>query len=459
MKKTDSFKRIILLAVSTLSLMLQVLLYVYIWKNYYNDDLTEQIWFKGQLLLATIYGVLLFFFYVMYGGTKIGYLKSSEVLFSQMFGTFCVNVITYAQISLIFTMLVDPIPLISLTVIQFIWIGIWGFSADLLYKSIFPPKKMLVIHGKRSVEDILQKFQTRKDKFHISKCLDISEGMDVVLTETLLGYDAVVIWDISTVDRNKILKFCFGQSIRVYCMPKITDIILKGSSQLHLFDTPILLTREYVLTLEQRTIKRLIDIICSAILMVVTLPIMLIAAIAIKLHDGGPILYKQIRCTRDETKFYILKFRSMKIDAEKDGVARLAAIDDDRITPVGKIIRTIRVDELPQLFNIIKGEMSFIGPRPERPELISQYIEDMPEFLFRTKVKAGLAGYAQVYGKYNTTPYDKLKLDLFYIENYSIWMDLKLMMLTLKILLKPESTEGVANNQTTALKDKDNVGM
>ncbi len=242
--------------------------------------------------------------------------------------------------------------------------------------------------------------------------------------------------------------------IRVYIMPKIPDILIKGADQLHLFDTPILLTREYVLSFEQRMAKRIIDFVCAFILCLITSPIMLLTAIAIKLYDRGPVLYKQIRCTRDMKEFYILKFRSMKVDAEKDGVARLAAKHDDRITPVGRFIRMVRIDELPQLFNILKGEMTFIGPRPERPEIIEQYMKDMPEFLFRTKVKAGLAGYAQVYGKYNTTPYDKLKLDLFYIENYSIWLDIKLMLLTLKILFKPDSTEGVDSSQTTALKNE-----
>jgi exopolysaccharide biosynthesis polyprenyl glycosylphosphotransferase len=236
-------------------------------------------------------------------------------------------------------------------------------------------------------------------------------------------------------------------------MPKIPDIMAQGSDLLHLFDTPILLIREYSMTVEQRLIKRLIDIVCSVILIVVTSPFMLITAIAIKLYDKGPILYKQVRCTRDMKEFKILKFRSMRTDAEKDGVARLAQKNDSRITPIGRFIRKVRIDELPQLFNILKGEMSFIGPRPERPEIIKQYMEDMPEFTFRTKVKAGLAGYAQVYGKYNTTPYDKLKLDLFYIENYSVWLDLKLMLLTLKILFTPDATEGVDENQTTAAKN------
>jgi len=180
---------------------------------------------------------------------------------------------------------------------------------------------------------------------------------------------------------------------------------------------------------------------------------MLVTAIIIKLYDRGPVLYKQVRCTTDLREFKIMKFRSMRVDAEKDGVARLASKNDSRITPIGKFIRKVRIDELPQLFNILVGDMSFIGPRPERPEIIKQYVEDMPEFVFRNKVKAGLAGYAQVYGKYNTTPYDKLKLDLTYIENYSVWLDLKLMLLTLKILFTPDSTEGVDENQITAKKE------
>ena len=217
-----------------------------------------------------------------------------------------------------------------------------------------------------------------------------------------------------------------------------------------MFDTPILLTREYALKIEQRLVKRIIDIICAVLLLVIASPFMLITAVLIKVYDGGPVFYKQIRCTRDAREFSILKFRSMRVDAEKDGVARLAAKNDSRITPIGKFIRAVRIDELPQLFNILKGDMSFIGPRPERPEIIAQYAREMPEFVFRMKVKAGLAGYAQVYGKYNTTPYDKLKLDLTYIENYSVWLDLKLMLLTLKILFKPESTEGVDSSQITA---------
>ncbi|MBQ1488715.1 MAG: sugar transferase, partial [Lachnospiraceae bacterium] len=263
----------------------------------------------------------------------------------------------------------------------------------------------------------------------------------------------VVLWDIPQKSRNDLLKFCYSKSIRVYMMPKISDVIVQGADVLHFFDTPILLTRENPLSFEQRFIKRAIDLICALILVILASPIMLISAIIIKLSDFGPVFYKQNRVTRDGKVFKIIKFRSMRVDAEKDGKARLASKGDPRITPFGRFIRKVRIDELPQLFNIIAGDMSFIGPRPERPEIIEQYIKEMPEFEFRTKVKAGLAGYAQVYGKYNTTPYDKLKLDLFYIENYTTWMDLRLMLLTLKVLFMPDSTEGVAAGQITALKE------
>jgi len=393
----------------------------------------------------------------LYGGLKIGYLKNIEVFFSQMFATICTNVVTCAQIILLASTIktVHPLPFISMTLIEFVGIGIWVFISGKIYLYIFAPREMLLIYGTRDIDDILSKFSTRKDKYKITKCMNIEEGYDKICNEILGKYNAIVLWDMSTVDRNALLKFCYSQFKRVYIMPKIPDVIIKGSTQLHLFDTPLLLTREYALTIDQRVIKRIIDIVCSFILLIIASPFMLITAVLIKLYDKGPILYKQVRCTKNGAEFKILKFRSMKVDAEKDGVARLAAVNDDRITPIGKFIRAVRIDELPQLFNIIAGDMSFIGPRPERPEIIKQYLENMPEFAYRTKVKAGLAGYAQVYGKYNTTPYDKLKLDLCYIENYSTLLDLKLMMLTLKILLKAESTEGISQEQITALKGKD----
>lgn len=452
MKKLETSRRILILFASALSLACQITAYGFLWFHYYKDMVAQIFWIKGDILMISIYAVLLFFFSRMYGGMKIGYLKAWEVFFSQVFSTLCVNIFSYGIICLMSAKLVVPVYMLALMGVDIVWIGLWTAISQGLYSFLFPPRDMLLVSGGRSTEDIESKFASRPDKYKICRIMNIDEGVDAICAEVLNRYDAVVLWDLPMTERNKILKFCYGKSIRVYLMPKIPDVLIKGMTEMHIFDTPIYLTREYALTVEERIVKRIVDIICSLLLIVITSPIMLITAIFIKCYDWGPVLYKQVRCTQDSKEFKILKFRSMKVDAEKDGKARLASKNDDRITPIGKFIRACRIDELPQLFNILKGEMSFIGPRPERPEIIAQYIEDMPEFIFRMKVKAGLAGYAQVYGKYNTTPYDKLKLDLAYIENYSIWLDFKLMLLTLKIVLKPESTEGVESNQTTALK-------
>lgn len=455
MRRFESLKRIVVLELSLIGLIFMTIGYIFVWYNSYFEVVSWRLKFyqKGHWLIIALYFMLLVFFSYTYGGTKIGYLKSMDVFFSQVFSVAIVNVVTYVQISLMSMMMVDVRPMLLLFACQIAISGGWTWVCQKVYQKVFPPREMLLVYGERPIRDILDKFDTRPDKYNIVKCMNVSEGMDAIMEECQNGYGAVVLWDIPAKIRNDLMKFCYGRSIRVYMMPKITDVLVKGADPIHLFDTPIYLTREYALTVEQRIAKRLIDLVCATILFVIASPFMLITAICIKAYDRGPVLYKQTRCTRGGKEFQILKFRSMRVDAEKDGVARLAAKNDSRITPIGKFIRACRIDELPQLLNIIKGEMSFIGPRPERPEIIEQYMEDMPEFAFRMKVKAGLAGYAQVYGKYNTTPYDKLKLDLFYIENYSVWLDMKLMLLTLKIVLKPESTEGVDQKQVTAMKE------
>ncbi len=458
MREIGSFKRLIVLGFSLITIAFETFVYGYYWLTNFSIAIRPQLWFseKGHYLAIAVYALLLLAFSSMYGGLNIGYLRTAEVVFSQVFATVIVNIITYGQDSLMNFWLMDPLPFVIMTLIQCAGVFLWSLLAQRIYRMIFAPRKMLLIHGDRPYEDLIQKFASRPDKYDICKCMHIEEGMAALQKEIVNRYDAIVLGDIDVKTRNSLYKFCYGKGIRAYILPKLADVILSGAEEMHIFDTPILLTREYCLSVEQRFFKRLIDVIFSGLLLLIASPIMLITAIVIKLYDGGPVIYKQIRCTKDMREFGIMKFRSMRVDAEKDGVARLATKNDDRITPIGKFIRKVRIDELPQLINILCGDMSFIGPRPERPEIISQYAEIMPEFLFRTKVKAGLAGYAQVYGKYNTTPYDKLKLDLTYIENYSVWLDIKLMLLTLKILFWPDSTEGVENQQVTAFREEYN---
>jgi len=457
MKKVESLKRIIILQLSFIGILLETAIYAYFWiEKYYvilsNRSRGLNYYFKGHILVLVIYLVLIFFFTSTFGGMKVGYLKPGDIFFSQIFGVVAVNVISYFQLSLMGNWLVPAKHILLCSVIQIVFCGIWTYVCNSFYHMVFPPRKLLLVHGERPIDDILSKFASRPDKYEVHKTINVSEGLETIQAEGMSDeYSAVVLWDISAMDRNKLLKYFYSNNRRVYMMPKIPDVLVQGSDCIHLFDTPIILTREYALTAGQRFSKRALDIVCALILAIITSPIMLITAICIKAYDRGPVFYAQTRCTIDRREFKILKFRSMIPNAEKDGKARLASKGDSRITPIGKFIRAVRIDELPQLFNILKGDMSFIGPRPERPEIIEQYKKEMPEFVYRMKVKAGLAGFAQVYGKYNTTPYDKLKLDLCYIEHYSIWLDLKLMLLTIKVLFTPDATEGVKDEQVTAL--------
>lgn len=458
MNRSGSIKRMATLLLRFLGILFETAVYGYMWFDYFypvinNSNRGLKFYINGHILILAIYAVLLMAFIGTYGGMKIGYLKPLDIIISQIMSTLIVNVITYLQLSLMNNWLLKAGRFFQMIILQAVCIILWTIICDRLYHLIYPPREVLLIHGERPYQDIVNKLDSRGDKFNVSRRVNISEGLDAVKKVIDDGVRTVLLWDIPVSDRNELLKYCYLKSVRIYMMPKISDVIIKGSEQVHLFDTPLYLTRDTAMTAEQRMIKRIMDIVLSIMLIVISSPIMLVTAILIKLYDHGPVLYKQIRCTAGGKEFKILKFRSMKVDAEKDGVARLAAQNDDRITPIGHFIRKVRIDELPQLFNILVGDMSFIGPRPERPEIIAQYVEEMPEFVFRMKAKAGLAGYAQVYGKYNTTPYDKLKLDLTYIENYTVWLDLKLMLLTLKILIKPESTEGIAAGQTTAMKN------
>ena len=285
----------------------------------------------------------------------------------------------------------------------------------------------------------------------------ISEGVERIearIVDEEKGYGGVVICDIPSGERNRILKYCYGRGIRTYTTPKISDVLIRSAESQHMFDTPLLMSRNTGLTIEQRAIKRAVDIVISLAACIPAVPIMAIVALCIKLDDGGRVFYKQKRLTEGGREFFVYKFRSMREDAEKDGVARLAGENDDRITRVGHVIRAIRFDEIPQLINILKGDMSIVGPRPERPEIAKDYEKEIPEFAYRLKAKAGLTGYAQVYGKYNTTAYDKLKLDLMYVQNYSLRLDFEIMFKTVQILFMKESTEGVEDGQVTAMTEK-----
>lgn len=414
---------------------------IYIMNRYYNTGFRTMLYLRGHILMALIYIVMLVFLGRVFGGLLVGVRKNGEVLFSHFFTTIFADFAFYVLLVLLSLMFPDPRALLVGFVIQiaaaFLLITITGNW----YRMAFRPFDVLMVYGSEAVKELAKKLKTRKDQFNIVDMVSALDEPEAIKT-AIDRNSTVMLVDIAAELRNKIFKYCYENSKRIYVTPKISDIILNGSSPVHLFDTPLLLTEGNPFEYEERVIKRAWDILFSLFLMVLLSPVMLITALIIKISDGGPVFYRQIRCTKNGREFGILKFRSMVVDAEKDGKAVLATENDPRITPVGRIIRKCRIDELPQLINVLKGDMSFVGPRPERPEFIQKYMEEMPEFSYRMKVRAGITGYAQLYGKYNTTPYDKLKLDLYYIEQFSLGLDIKLMILTIKILFTKESTEG-----------------
>ncbi len=326
-----------------------------------------------------------------------------------------------------------------------------------IYRKVFPPLQIIEVYGDARRNDLDIRMNALRYKYLVTERISIDEGEDAI-REKIKGYDAVLLNDIHAHKRNRLVKMCFETNKRVYYLPKISDVLIRNSEELNLIDAPLFMNRNNGLGIRQRVFKRTFDIVASLCGIIVFSPFMLITAVAIFLEDHGPVLFKQERVTYGGKRFMILKFRSMIVDAEKDGRPHPAGEHDDRITKVGRVIRAIRFDELPQLFNILIGDMSVVGPRPERWEHVEKYSEEIPEFVLRHKVKGGLTGYAQVYGKYNTSALDKLKLDLLYITNYSFKLDIEIIFETIKILFDRGSTEGFSQEAGQKIHDAELAG-
>lgn len=448
MNGKEQYKHLVNYGANLLVLLVEGCSFAYIWYAVYEENFG--FWRRGNWAVVGLYVLIIYFFTRVFGGYNIGYMRTTDIALSHVLAIILSGFVGYLELCLICRDYVSPKPMLGVMVVELIFILPWVYAVRKLYAWLYPPRQMLVIYGHYPPDELIGKINTRRDRYNICASVSYEVGYET-LYPMILNYSAVVLCDLPAKARNQIMKYCYQESIRTYVTPKISDVLLRGADDIHLFDTPLLLSRNHGLSIDQRIVKRICDIVFSLAGIIAASPFMLLIALAVKLYDGGPVFYKQERLTRDGQPFMIYKFRSMSMDSEKNG-ARLAAKGDKRVTPVGKIIRNIHFDELPQLFNIFKGDMSMVGPRPERQEISDLYSQDIPEFVLRTKVKAGLTGYAQVYGKYNTTPYDKLKLDLTYIENYSLWLDIKIMLLTFKILFQKENTEGIDEERTTAMR-------
>lgn len=380
----------------------------------------------------------------VYGGYNIGKRKSKPIIHSLVLATVITDIITYIQFCIMNTnaannndfIFADPEILLVVVILQIILIIGMTYLGNFLFFTINPPEKVCIITSSQmSLNRVLPKIQKYKKQYQICKIIDCESES---VWNTILENDTVFLYDVPMQRRTELIEFCYDNSKNIYYNPEICDVVGINAKHVVLDDKSFISLLVKDLSFEQRFVKRTIDITLSLIALILSSPIMLASAIAIKAYDHGSVFFTQQRATKDGRIFKVYKFRTMKEHVENIS----ASEDDDRITPPGKILRKIRMDELPQILNILKGDMSIVGPRPEMLENVYRYTSELPEFAYRLRVKAGLTGYAQIVGKYNTSPKDKLFLDLMYIENYSIWLDIKLIFQTLIVFLKSDSTEG-----------------
>ncbi len=396
--------------------------------------------YPGTYFLIGIYAALAALFIYSMDGFQVGNLQRFDLVLAQWIGMLFTNAVTYLQLCLIANSFLSLIPLVVLTLADLVICAVSVFFFSWLYHRAYAPCRMIMVYGSDSAIEMKIKMDHFQKNYIVDRLISMDEGLEKICTE-LVHYDGIVINDVPAQMRNDILKFCYQHDLRAYVVPKLTDLIIRGAEPVSTFDTPMMVVQDFGLTAQQRFFKRLMDIVISLAGVILTAPIMAAVAIAIKWEDGGPVFFKQKRVTQGGREFEILKFRSMIVDAEKHTGAVFAVENDSRITKVGHFIRAVKLDEIPQFFNILRGDMSIVGPRPERKVFIEEFCREMPEFAYRTKVKAGLTGYAQIYGTYNTTPYDKLRMDMMYISNYSLSLDIKLMLTTIRILFRKEHPE------------------
>lgn len=404
---------------------------------------------KIYLLLPVLFIILYVIFGRIYNAFLISYYRLFEMVYSQMLAACISDGIVYFMICILCKHFQPIWPGLLAIVGQFVFSTVWSLCSRKWYFRHFPPKKTYVIYDTRyGIEEMMESYGLSK-KYSVDKVIPVSDVLSDL--QMLDDVEEVFLSGIHSHDRNTIIKYCIDKGIEALVLPRIGDAIMLGAKRMHIMHLPVLQVHRYNPKPEYVFTKRFFDIVLSSVALLILWPVFLVTAILIK-KDGGPVFYKQERLTKDGKVFRLIKFRSMRVDAEKDGIARLSTGEnDDRITPVGRVIRKLRIDELPQLFNIIKGDLSVVGPRPERPSIAEQYEQEMPDFRLRLQCKAGLTGYAQVHGKYNTTPYDKLMMDLMYIANPGFLQDLRIIIATIKILFLPESTEGIKEGQVTAM--------
>lgn len=408
---------------------------------------------RTSLITLGVFTIVYTMMNIIYGGFDIGKRKSKPIIYSLILAVFFTDIAAHFFMCIMNVTIVHngkfvydyPLLLLLVYVIQVFLIIAMTYGGNYLYFSVKKPEDCIVIARRgEHTDDIVSKVGRYKKQYNITKIVNLD---DSDIFKEIDAAHSVFFYNLSVSERNALVDYCYHCRKNIYYSVELSDIVALSGSRVYFDDKSMIYAPVKGLTFEQRIIKRLMDLAIAGLGLLVTSPIFLFTAIFIKLEDGGPVFYKQERATYAGRVFNVIKFRSMK---QEDGsIHRSVTKNDDRITRVGKLIRKFRIDELPQLINVIKSDMSIVGPRPEMLENVEKYTKELPQFAYRQRAKAGLTGMAQIYGKYNTSPKDKLILDLTYINQYSVWLDVKLIFRTLLVLLTPDkSTEAFEDNDS-----------
>ena len=417
--------------------------FLFIARFYYEDRMYEAFNFRGNWLIILLFVVVYLLSASAYQVFQIQILRIQEVVYSQALALIVTDFVMFIIIWLVNLAFPNILPMLLVLALQMCLAVLWAYLSHKWYFYRFKPAKTLIVYDMRKGEvDKLLKRDGLDVRFNVVKICHISE-LEEQGEIVFRGIETVFLSGVHSHNRNQVLKYCTEKDITAYVIPRIGDVIMSGGQRIYMMNLPMVKVSRYNPAHEYRFIKRVLDVVFSCIILGVMSPLMLVVAIIIKATDGGSVFYKQTRITMHGRRFKILKFRSMKPDAEKNGAQLSSGHNDSRVTSVGRFIRRYRIDELPQFINVIKGDMAIVGPRPERPEIARVYESKLPEFSLRLQVRAGITGYAQIYSKYNTSPYDKLLLDLMYISKPNLADDIRIMFATLKTVFIKESTDGM----------------
>ena len=432
-----------------------------VWLLYYNSIVFRTHLELGAFFTSLIWLILYLKFGQVYRAFKIASNAIGETAFSQFLSIGFADLILYMAGCLAARQYVNILPGAAIVILQSVIGFFWATRSKQYFLSHVEPRDCLLVYDAAITQEEHVKEQEFARKlentyghlFKITECIPVSDEMNETLAD-ISDFSVIFVYNMPLEKRSRIVNYCVNTGKRFYVTPTIEDVVARGYDVKHFIDTPLMEYNGSFKKAQTYFGKRALDIVISLLMLILTSPIMLIAAIAIKVEDGGSVFFKQARVGQGGKVFNILKFRSMIMDAEKDGKPRPAVAGDSRITKVGKILRSTRLDELPQIFNILLGQISLVGPRPERTEHVDLYTKELPEFSYRLRVPAGLTGYAQIYGKYNTSARDKLLLDLLYVEQQNFLMDMRIVFLTVKIMFTPESTEGFDEKKSKAISQK-----